>query len=138
MDIKNLATQLLMSKLGSAGDSAGAESALSELVGKGSNFELADMVGQFTGSGGDIAAKAKSWLGDGANDSISAGQLQEVLGADKIQSFATKLGISQDDASSSLADILPQLIDKGSSSGSLLDSVGGAGGLLSSAAKLFN
>ena len=137
MDIKSLATELIMSKIGGANDSGAAASALDDLVGGDKGFDLGDIVGQFTGAGGDLASKAKSWLGDGSNDSISSAQLQDAIGGDKIEAFASKLGIGTEEASSSLSQILPQLIDKSSQGGNLLDSVGGAKGLAGLASKFF-
>jgi len=135
MDLKKLATQLLVSKLGGSNDESAAESALGNLIGKGDQFDLAGMVEQFTGGNADIAEKAKSWLGDGKNAEISGSQIESVLGADKIGQFASQLGIGRDEAKSGLTDILPQLIDKGSRGGGLLDSVGGIGGLAGMASK---
>lgn len=137
MDIKSLATQLLMSKINGANDSGAAASALDDLVGGSKGFDLGDLVGQFTGGSNDLAAKAKSWLGDGSNDSISAAEVQDAIGGDKIEAFASKLGIGREEASSSLSQILPDLIDKSSKGGSLLDSVGGAEGLAGLASKFF-
>jgi uncharacterized protein YidB (DUF937 family) len=135
MDIKSLATQLLMSKIGGANDPAKAESALSDLIGGGESFDLGAVVGKFSGAGGDIAEKAKSWLGDGGNESIDASQVQDALGAEKIEAFAAKLGVDRDEASNGLSQILPQLIDKSSQGGALLESVGGFGGLAGLASK---
>ena len=137
MDLKDLATQIIMQKIGSANDKGAAASALEGLTGGSNGFDLGDLVGKFTGSGGDIAAKAKSWLGDGANDSISASQVKEVLGSDRVEAFAQKLGIDKDEASSSLSEILPQLVDKSSQGGNLLESIGGSSGMFSLASKLF-
>lgn len=137
MDLKSLATQLIMKKIGGANDASAAESAVGDLLGGNDTFDLAALVEKFTGAGGNVAGKAKSWLGDGANDSISADELQETLGADKIDAFAAKLGVDRETASGGLADMLPQLIDKGSRGGSLLDSVGGIGGLAKLASKFF-
>ena len=137
MDLKSLATKVLMDKIGNANSSSAAESALGDLLGGGEKFDLADLVGRFTGAGGDVASKAKSWLGDGSNDAISASQIQETLGTDKIEAFAAKLGVGREEASNGLSEMLPQLIDMGSRSGSLLDSIGGAGGLASAASKFF-
>ena len=137
MNFKDLATQLVMSKIGGANNTGAAESALDDLVGENKSFDLADIVGKFTNSGSDLASKAKSWLGDGANDSISASQLQDAIGIDKIESFAKKLGIGTDEASSKLSEILPELIDKSSRGGDLLDSVGGVKGLRGLASKFF-
>lgn len=137
MDLKDLATQIIMQKIGPANDKDAAASALEGLTEGSNGFDLGDLVGKFTGSGGDIAAKAKSWLGDGANDSISASQVKDVLGSDKVEAFAQKLGIDKDEASSGLSEILPQLIDKSSQGGNLLESIGGTRGMFSLASKLF-
>ena len=138
MDLKNFATEFLMNKIGAAGDQATAASALNDLVDGSKGFDLGDIVGKFTGAGGDLAEKAQSWLGDGANAAISPSQVQEAIGGDKIAAFAQKLGIGQDEASNSLSEILPELINKSSRGGSLLDSVGGKSGLAGLASKFFN
>jgi len=137
MDFKSLATQIIMSKIGGANNASMAESALDDLADGNKKFDLIDIVGQFTNSGGDLAGKAKSWLGDGANESISASQLQDVIGIEKIESFATKLGIGTEEASSKLSEIMPELIDKSSQGGNLLDAVGGVKGLRGLASKFF-
>lgn len=137
MDIKSLATQLIMKKLGTTSGSSDAESALGELIGGGDKFDLGAIVGQFTGGSGDVAEKAKSWLGDGANETISSDQLKETLGVEKIDAFAAKLGVDREEASSGLSQILPQLIDKSSQGGNLLESIGGVGGLATFATKFF-
>lgn len=131
MDLKNFAVQLLVKKLGGSKSESATESALDDLIGDGHQFDLAGMVGQFTGGKADIAEKARSWLGDGQNIEISESQLENVIGADKISQFATKLGIGRDEAKSGLAEFLPQLVDKGSRGGSLLDSAGGLAGIAS-------
>ena len=53
-----------------------------------------------------------SWIGKGENLPVSSEQIQQVLGSGQVQQIAEKLGISSDEASSGLADILPQLVDK--------------------------
>ena len=137
MDLKALATQMIMDKIGAANDPQKAESALGELMGSSSGLDLGQIVGQFTQSNGDLAAKAMSWLGDGDNEPVTASQVQDALGSDKVEAFASKLGVGTEEASSSLSDILPQLIDKSSRGGQLLDSVGGKEGLFGLASKFF-
>jgi uncharacterized protein YidB (DUF937 family) len=61
---------------------------------------------------GGYADHAGSWVGTGANMPISGSQLQEVLGSGTIGQIAEQLGLSHGDASSGLAQALPQLIDK--------------------------
>ncbi|HVV82405.1 MAG TPA: YidB family protein [Kofleriaceae bacterium] len=57
---------------------------------------------------GDIAS---SWVGLGKNLPISTDQLSKVLGHGTIASIAAKLGLSHEEASKSLADVLPHAID---------------------------
>lgn len=60
------------------------------------------------GLGGVIS----SWVGTGQNQSISPDQVQQVLGSNTLQQVAEKAGISPDQAKSSLAELLPNLVDK--------------------------
>jgi uncharacterized protein YidB (DUF937 family) len=124
MTFKGLATQVLMSKIERANNSDNAAAALDKLSRDGKGFDLADIVRKFQGSGGEVARKAKSWLGDCANEPISASQVQDALGSHKVAAFAMKLGMDRDEASEKLAKILPELIDKSSQGGYLINSVG--------------
>ena len=60
-----------------------------------------------------------SWIGKGENLPISPEQIQHVLGSSQIRQIAEKLGVSPDEASSGLAEMLPQLVDKLTPEGSL-------------------
>ena len=60
-----------------------------------------------------------SWIGKGENLPISPEQIQQVLGSDQVQQIAEKLGISTDEASSGLAEMLPKIVDKLTPEGSL-------------------
>ncbi|HWZ72248.1 MAG TPA: YidB family protein [Casimicrobiaceae bacterium] len=61
---------------------------------------------------GGMADHVASWVGTGANMPISGAQLQEILGSGSIGEIAQRLGLSHADASSGLARVLPQVIDK--------------------------
>lgn len=61
---------------------------------------------------GGMADHVGSWVGTGANLPINGSQLQEILGSGAIGEIAQRLGMSHGDASSGLAQALPQLIDK--------------------------
>jgi uncharacterized protein YidB (DUF937 family) len=61
---------------------------------------------------GGMADHVGSWVGTGANMPISGAQLQEILGSGSIGEIAQRLGLSHADASSGLAQVLPQVIDK--------------------------
>ena len=60
---------------------------------------------------GGLAQQVGSWVGTGQNVPVSGSQLQEVLGSGSIGEIAQQLGMSHGDASSNLAQVLPQLID---------------------------
>jgi uncharacterized protein YidB (DUF937 family) len=62
-----------------------------------------------------------SWIGTGQNQPVSAAQIQQVLGSGPVQSLAQKLGISPEQASSTLSQLLPTVMDKLSPNGSLPD-----------------
>lgn len=121
----NLAKGMLAQKLGANNDAVG--SALNGLLGQGDKMDLGSLVSGFQEKG--LGAVASSWLGDGANAPVSADQLKEVLGAEQISQAAAKLGTDEVSLLGGLQDALPQLLDKASSGGSLLDSVGGVGAL---------
>src|SRR5262249_43461167 len=59
-----------------------------------------------------LGGLASSWVGTGANQPITAEQIQSVVGGENIQQFAAKAGIDPDQASAKLAEYLPQVVDK--------------------------
>ena len=110
-------------------------SALSELTGGDGGFDIGGLLQKFESGG--LADMVSSWLGDGDNAGISPDQISNVLGSDKLSEFAAKLGLSPDEAAGGLSEALPQMVDKASSGGSLLDSIGGIQGAINIAGKLF-
>lgn len=146
MDLSSLikmgASSFISSKLsGDAGSNVNSDmltSALGSLLGggnSGSGLDIGNLLANMQSSGlGDIA---KSWLGDGENENISPDQITSMLGSDKISEFASQLGLSKEEAAGGLADALPQMVDKASSGGSVLDSIGGVSGAIGLASKLF-
>lgn len=137
MDILQIGTDILKSKLGNqAGAGNDAVSAvLKKLVGNGNDFDIAGLLSGLQAGG--LASMASSWLGDGANDGISPNQIKDVLGSDKVAAAASELGTDEQTLLGGLSDALPQMVDKASSGGSLLDSVGGLGGAMDMAKKFF-
>ena len=125
----------LSGNAGSNLDMGSLASALSGLTGGSGGFDLGAIMNNLDAGGlGDMA---KSWLGDGANAGISPDQISDVIGSDKIAEFASKLGISTEEATGGLSEALPQMIDNASSRGSFLDSLGGVEDVLGFASKLF-
>ena len=79
-----------------------------------------------------------SWIGSGQNQPVSGEQLAQVLGSDTVGAMAQKVGLSPDDLSGQLSQILPGLIDHltpqgqapAGGLGSAGDLMGALGGLL--------
>lgn len=140
MDVLKMGAELLGDKLGTSADSDTIQSALGNLLGDGSGgLDLGSIVGNMMSNGG-LASVVTSWLGDGDNSPIDVGSLTSLFGESKLADFASMLGVDSDQAAGGLADVLPQIVDKSSSGGNLLESVlggQGAGGLLGAAKSLF-
>ena len=60
-----------------------------------------------------------SWIGTGENQSVSPAQIQQVLGSGPVQALAQKLGVSPDQASATLSQLLPTVMDKLSPNGAV-------------------
>ncbi len=75
-----------------------------------------------------------SWVSTGKNLPISADQVAQGLGSDQLASLASKLGMSQGDVSSQLAQLLPDVVDKLTPNGKVPDA-GSLGDLLGSLSK---
>jgi len=130
---------MLLQKLSGQGanvSEGAAQSALQKLLPtSGGDLDVSSLVSSFMGGGGGVAALAKSWLGDGANESISPQNILGMLGESKVQEFAGELGVDADTAASGLSDMIPNLIDKASSGGSLKQNI--TSSLMSGLAKKF-
>ena len=71
---------------------------------------LGGLLEKFQQSGhGEVA---KSWVGSGANQPISPGQLSTALGPSIIKTLAEKTGMSEQDVTAQLSNILPGFVDK--------------------------
>jgi uncharacterized protein YidB (DUF937 family) len=83
--------------------------AVTGLLGSQSSGGLAGLVDQFTKSGlGDIVS---SWVGTGQNLPISGDQITKALGGGQLGDLAKQAGLSPENASSMLANVLPGLVD---------------------------
>ncbi len=74
------------------------------------NGGLTGVLDKFRASG--LAQQADSWVSTGKNLPVSADQISQVLGGTGLGELAAKLGLPTGTATSGLADMLPQLIDK--------------------------
>jgi len=71
---------------------------------------LSGLVQTFEAQG--LGGVVSSWVGTGTNQPITAAQIQQVLGNEKLQAFATQHGIDVNQVSTQLATLLPQLVDQ--------------------------
>jgi uncharacterized protein YidB (DUF937 family) len=85
--------------------------AVTGLLGQNSSIGgLAGLVQAFQKNGlGEIV---NSWVSTGKNLPVTPDQIKQGLGADFLSQLAGKAGLSSDAASSQLAGLLPDLIDK--------------------------
>ncbi|HJP35029.1 MAG TPA: YidB family protein [Gammaproteobacteria bacterium] len=117
------ATSLFIGKVGASGaglsDSA-VNNALGALLGDAhGDIDLGSIISKLDGGG--LAALAETWLGDGANDRVSALQIVSLFGEPHLDSFASRLGLGRSAAAEGLAGMLPDLIDRASRGGRLLE-----------------
>ena len=81
-----------------------------QLVNNPQTGGLAGLVAKLQQGGiGDIV---NSWVSTGQNLPVSGEQLQSALGGDMLGQIAAQLGVSPQQASGRLADLLPQIIDQ--------------------------
>jgi len=68
------------------------------------------LVAQFEKQG--LGGVVGSWVGNGANQPISADQLHQVLGSDMVTQMAQKFGLNPQDLLQKLATHLAEAVDK--------------------------
>ena len=129
MNLTDIAAKLFMQQLGSQGagiDANSLQGALAKLLPMaGGDLDVTRLLSMFT-QGGGLASMAQSWLGDGSNDALSTDNLMSILGQSKVNDFASELGLDTDAATTGLTGMIPELIDKASSGGSLQQDLAGS------------
>lgn len=99
------------------------------LAGNGEGGGLAGLVEKFNQAG--LGGIIQSWISSGENLPVSAQQLQDVLGSEKIGQIASQLGLEPGQAAQHLSQQLPGLIDHLTPGGSAPEGgLGSAGELL--------
>lgn len=66
-----------------------------------------------------LGSVVQSWIGNGPNQGIAPQNLEDLLGQDRINQFASRARIPSGIASAALARILPTVIDKITPNGKL-------------------
>ena len=70
---------------------------------------LGGLMSMFEGAG--LGHIAQSWVGNGQNQPVSPGQLQSVLGDDRVQSMSSQAGMQPQDFLSQLSQHLPNAVN---------------------------
>ncbi len=87
---------------------AGMVSVVSDIIEK--HGGLQGVVSQFEKNG--LGATVKSWVGTGPNQKISPDEVQRALGPDLLQQLSAKSGLSVQELTQKLSQVLPQAVDK--------------------------
>ncbi len=96
--------------LGKGGAQNSLLNAVVSLLGNQNAGGLAGLVEQFSGKGlGDIV---NSWVSTGKNLPVSPEQIQQALGDNTIGKLASQAGLSSDQVTSQLSKLLPDIVDK--------------------------
>jgi uncharacterized protein YidB (DUF937 family) len=92
-----------------SGNQGGVLDAVTHLINNPETGSLQGLVKtlQENGLGNEVA----SWIGTGQNMPVTADQIVQVIGNDRLQSIAQKFGLSPQTLSSGLAEMLPHVID---------------------------
>jgi uncharacterized protein YidB (DUF937 family) len=61
---------------------------------------------------GGLSSAANSWVGSGQNQPVSPGQLGSALGPSIIKMLAQQSGLSEDELTKQLSQVLPGVVDK--------------------------
>ena len=61
---------------------------------------------------GGLGNAANSWVGTGPNQPVSPGQLGSALGPNIIKTIAQRSGLSEDEITKQLSQVLPGVVDK--------------------------
>jgi uncharacterized protein YidB (DUF937 family) len=87
---------------------AGMATVLNDLLER--NGGIPGVVQQFEQHG--LGTTVRSWVGLGPNDPIAPDALQRVLGPDLLQQLSAKSGLSVQDLTQKLSQVLPQAVDR--------------------------
>ena len=74
------------------------------------NGGLEGVLGKFRQGG--LEQQADSWVSTGQNMNISADQLQQIFGSSTMSDLASQLGMPREQAGSTMAQVLPELINQ--------------------------
>jgi uncharacterized protein YidB (DUF937 family) len=107
--LDDLKSQVSSALGGAAGQHPGMLSHVIDMVNNPATGGLTGLVQAFESNG--LGGVVSSWISTGANQPISPDQISKVLGPERIQMIATKLGVSPETVTTQLSNTLPALIN---------------------------
>ena len=109
--------KMVVGQEGEAGGQSSMLDNLLEMLNDQKSGGITGLIQKFNEKG--LGDHMSSWISTGENLPISADQIKDALGSDKIKELASKLNLDEHDTSKSLADLLPHLINKLTPDGSV-------------------
>ncbi|BCG46509.1 protein of unknown function DUF937 [Citrifermentans bremense] len=100
--------KILGSKTGA--ESSGLLDGVMDMLSDKEGGGLSGLVQSFQQKG--LGDTISSWIGTGQNWSITPEQIEEGLGSERIQNLAAKVGMSTEEVTAKLSELLPTMIDK--------------------------
>jgi uncharacterized protein YidB (DUF937 family) len=105
------------SPLGGVLDRIGGGSGVGKMAFLALAFQLLQSSGGLSGlldklRNAGLGAHADSWVGTGNNLPVAPDQLQQGFGPDLLEQLASRFGMSQHEASGTLAQVLPELVNQ--------------------------
>jgi uncharacterized protein YidB (DUF937 family) len=107
--LDQLSSQLSSALGGASGQHPGLLGHVADLVNNPATGGLDGLVQAFHAHG--LGGVVSSWIGTGPNQPVTADQISKVLGPERIQMIATKLGVAPETLTAQLATALPALIN---------------------------
>jgi uncharacterized protein YidB (DUF937 family) len=80
---------------------------------------LGGLLDQFRRAG--FGEQASSWVGTGPNRPISSDAVEKTFGRDGVAAIARRAGVSEQDASRGLSELMPEVVDRVTPNGQLPD-----------------
>jgi uncharacterized protein YidB (DUF937 family) len=106
---------------GAAGGGGGLGAVLGGVLGTAAGSGgLEGLIDKFKGAGAE--QQAQSWVSTGPNEPVDPQTVENALGSDAISKLAAESGATPDEVKATLANAIPQVVDKMTPEGSVPDS----------------
>ncbi len=66
-----------------------------------------------------LEGAVQSWIGTGANHQVTADQIENLIGQDRLNQLASRVGVSPETARAALSRVLPMIVDHATPQGKM-------------------